>query len=38
MQVRGLRNRDPVPEVSAFVEAYKIYLLSVFRESSLYVA
>ena len=35
MQVRGLRNRDPVPEVRAFVEAYKIYLLSVFGKRKL---
>lgn len=35
MQVRGLRNRDPTAEVCAFVEAYKIYLLSVFGKRKL---
>ena len=35
MQVRGLRNRDPTAEVRAFVETYKIYLLSVFGKRKL---
>ena len=35
MQVRGHRNRDPTPGVRAFVEAYKIYLLSVFGKRKL---
>lgn len=30
VQVRGLRNRDPVPEVDAFIEAYKQHLAAVF--------
>jgi len=34
MQVRGLRNCDPVPEVCAFVKEYQCYLQSIFSKKT----